>query len=1097
MITVREIIKSVFKKKLIVNTGNHNSVRLRPTQNLKYDLPRSILDPLRGRLNTYWNEGKFVGLPSAQIPLGIEFFPADSYENGNILGSFRQKFKLTPKTFTFTDLEWKRFISKTFNNDGSNGVLSQQMIDKLETIRQIFLSVKNSNPNPNKVIISQTSIDNEFVPVYNEPRITFSAPSKFFIQRVINRTEFEKRQGYALNDQFKAGIDAVLLDIQRILPIEAGLGAEWILDDPRNDPKYLETEAANIAQRLYNLLKTKQGQNSSYFIPQEVGFLNRTADENKIKIPYSIVPRIKELAQNFSVIYPGPENRDFILNWAKIMTDFNRSRITEVSVDGIIISTSTEGSSDNFDSVGRENCDIQGAGSNTGEIGQGLTDRLETIFGGSSYTPSSKVRDSISIGTQIDGTLVIESGFLPGAVVNILDDTSRPEGPDTIREGVLFNDFTFEANVPYSKKEVGEGNIGSNAVYDLFPEYNYYIQKFEDSIDRPSVDETHLPNLYSFAIEKQENNLDAENTIFNQHITLSGYIKHTFTDVINAIGKKIGEKSTGQYFEKFANEYDSFLEDPASRVMREKFSNIIYPADSANIFQDVFSTKEMFPMSINLDMNMDNLSKIVSLFNEINISTKLIKDTISNNISVSRENFFTRLTSVEQVIGQMPVDRLQTQKVEDLNVYDITEWIEANLEDPSANIGNENNSVVFSQVDPLDQGLGQDMIFENFLSNIVLIGKVKDLIKEKIRSFEDIMTGKKCYSEVLFYKIEKKDSAGTTLQTFYISNSNKVAVLNFIDTQVKYNKKYKYQIYSCNLVIGNKYRYNIESIQNQSALVEAIISPSVVIVEVPLIEKIVRIFDLPPIAPDVNLVPLKDNNDRIKILLNSGIGRFTDFPIIIEEGDGEFFKTEREVQGKEEDEPIDFNSDDPPQQFQVFRTDERPTKYSDFENKLVAVIDTLHNGVRLSSGEYLDILEPNTKYWYVFRSIDIHDNISNPSPVYEVEIVDDGGAVYPLISTIEMKVEKKQKKTKQARKLIFIRPTLSQGTINEIESNLFDVDGNAIETVKGKEDFVLGIEDEKVWGKNYKIRLTSRKTGRKIDVNVSFAHKTRQLRENE
>lgn len=1096
MVMLNDIIKSIFKKKLIINAGNHNSINLRPSQNLKYDLPASLSDPLRARTNAYWNDGKFIGLPAVQLPLNIEYFPADAYDNGNILGSFRQKFRLTPKNFTFTDLEWKRFISKTFANEGTSTVLSQTMIDKLETIRQIFLAIKNSNPNPNKVIISQASIDNDFVPVYNEPRITFSNSSKTFLQKVINRTEFEKRQGYALNDQFKAGIDAVLLDIQRIIPIENGLGAEWILDDPRNDPKYLETEFANIVQRLYNLLKTKQNQNSTYFTPNEVGFLNQTANENKIKSPYTITPRIKELALNFSIIYPPPENRDFILDWAKIMTDFNRSRITEVSVDAI--PTATSEGIDNLNAAGRDNCDIQGAGTNTGEIGQGFQDRLDAIFGKSSYTPNSKVRESISIGEQVDGTLTIESGFLVGTIINIFDDTSRPEGPDTIREGVTYNDYVFEANVPYSKKELGQSNLGSNATYDLFPEYNYFIENFERFIDRPLVEEAHLPNMYSFAIEKQENNLDSENTFFNKNITLSGYIKNTYVDVINASGKKIGEKSTGQYFDKFANSYNVFSQDPMANILRDKFSNLIFPSDSSELFQDTFSTKELFPMSINLSMNTDSLSKIVSLFNEINISTKLIKDIIMDNLAVTKDNFYTRLTSIEQMIGGTPIDRVQSQKFEELNIYDITEWIEANLEDPSAALSEDDKSVVFSKVDPLDQGLGQDMVFENFLSNIVMISKIKDLIKEEIRTFEDIMKGKKCYNEVLFYKIDKLDSSGKKLQSFYVSNSNKIAILNFIDTQVKYNKKYKYQIFSCNLVVGNKYRYNIDNIVGQEAFVEAVVSPSIVIAEVPLAEKVVRIFDLPPVAPDVNMVALKDNNDKIKILLNSGIGRFSDFPIIVDDGDDEFFKTEYEVQEKGENEPLDFNSDDAPQQFQIFRVDEKPTKYKDFEGKLLAVLDTLQsNNIRVSSAEYLDNLEPNRKYWYLFRSIDIHDNISNPSPVYEVEIVDDGGAVYPIITTIEVKAEKKQEKTKQMKKLLFIRPVLSQATINEHESNLFDENGNAIESVKGKTNFVMGIEDEKVWGKNYKIRLTSKKTGRKIDLNLSFSHTVRPLQEEE
>ena len=46
---------------------------------------------------------------------------------------------------------------------------------------------------------------------------------------------------------------------------------------------------------------------------------------------------------------------------------------------------------------------------------------------------------------------------------------------------------------------------------------------------------------------------------------------------------------------------------------------------------------------------------------------------------------------------------------------------------------------------------------------------------------------------------------------------------------------------------------------------------------------------------------------------------------------------------------------------------------------------------------YVDDIQPNTKYYYMFRSVDIHSHYSYPSEIYEVEMIEDAGAVYPRV----------------------------------------------------------------------------------------------------
>ena len=70
------------------------------------------------------------------------------------------------------------------------------------------------------------------------------------------------------------------------------------------------------------------------------------------------------------------------------------------------------------------------------------------------------------------------------------------------------------------------------------------------------------------------------------------------------------------------------------------------------------------------------------------------------------------------------------------------------------------------------------------------------------------------------------------------------------------------------------------------------------------------------------------------------------------------------------------------------------------------------------------------------------------------------------------------------KKLMQIVPRITQSVVNEAKSGL-NIDGDA-SVKKAKGHIFLGVEREGVWGKTFKIRLTSKKTCKKIDLNVTF-----------
>ena len=77
------------------------------------------------------------------------------------------------------------------------------------------------------------------------------------------------------------------------------------------------------------------------------------------------------------------------------------------------------------------------------------------------------------------------------------------------------------------------------------------------------------------------------------------------------------------------------------------------------------------------------------------------------------------------------------------------------------------------------------------------------------RNFNSVLRGESCYSETILYKVDKSLD-GNVVQTFYISARNgdwQEQEINYIDTQIKYGRKYTYDIKQIKLVYGNRYTY--------------------------------------------------------------------------------------------------------------------------------------------------------------------------------------------------------------------------------------------------------------------------------------------------
>ena len=272
----------------------------------------------------------------------------------------------------------------------------------------------------------------------------------------------------------------------------------------------------------------------------------------------------------------------------------------------------------------------------------------------------------------------------------------------------------------------------------------------------------------------------------------------------------------------------------------------------------------------------------------------------------------------------------------------------------------------------------------------------------------------------------------------------------------------------------------------------------------------ITVTDHPPIPPNVDIYPLRNINNKILFLISGEIGNIDAIPIQIEPSDIEKFREIYISQGmpgappnvtmEEIDElvtmnPIRFKNDDPTYIYQVFRTTRPPNSYADFEGSLIAEPiefisgDPEHPAVLAA---YLDAITPNRKYYYCFRAIDAHGNVSNPTTVYQIEMVDNNGQIYPVIETYNFVVEDAILLSKSGRRFIFIEPSYKQTYLNMVSEGPTANTALPTQLATGVSpgDNILGAHGvDQIWEKIFKLRVTSKKTGKKLDLNIIFKNR--------
>ena len=725
---------------------------------------------------------------------------------------------------------------------------------------------------------------------------------------------------------------------------------------------------------------------------------------------------------------------------------------------------------------------------------------------------SKATLDNTSIETysfRFDGDLKVRNGqdrsrfknsfilgqSFTGSIINQNKDKFKFE--KLVNENVDLRDNTFSLQMPFENSEMlNTLNLIGASIVDIKENYNFYIKEYEKIATKSysNSQENVLPNLYvlnAILEEKTE-----EKDFLASLAKLDGLIESGKDFLLNKSEKIIfGIKdSIGEYFDLFGLNYEDLLINKRSlhNSYKNKLSNVIFLSDATSKLNEINKKKYMFPMSVELSIPTDKTTTITRTLMDSDLMDSFILklyDLYKNNKFVAKESVITEQLFTQKINpGNQRSETVQTfsskrKSINSVNISDLLEDIKQNPIDL-----NKSNYTVIGDTTKYMRTNTNSMSFVNGLRNIIFNSKLNTFVKNNYRTYKDILDGKKCYNETVAYRISKyeKDS-NVPIQNYWLANNPDLDFLNIVDTQVKYEKEYTYKIFAYQFILGNKIKQKINTAgtSDQNFKIDVQNLPEANLIEVELISTIKRVADTPPLSPEILFVPYMGVDNKIGLFLNGRTGEEKLEPINILETD----KVVTSFYKKNLNNTVLYKSDDISKRFEIMKLEKKPNSYQDFSKGFIKAVNTDIDQATTQSASaaaFIDNIEPNKKYYYCFRAIDTHEKISNPTQIFEVEMVNEKGMVFPVIKNYEFETPA-YTGVKEIRRFIKIKPA-SQHTFLNRETSQIENDTTAEQSLR---KIKIGLSDVAVpWGKTFKMVLTSKQTGKKCEFKFKFKYKT-------
>tara|TARA_R110002110_G_scaffold85193_8_gene221271 strand:- start:5186 stop:8272 length:3087 start_codon:yes stop_codon:yes gene_type:complete len=376
-----------------------------------------------------------------------------------------------------------------------------------------------------------------------------------------------------------------------------------------------------------------------------------------------------------------------------------------------------------------------------------------------------------------------------------------------------------------------------------------------------------------------------------------------------------------------------------------------------------------------------------------------------------------------------------------------------------------------------------------------------------------------------------------------INEDKQIMPLKYFDTQVFYGEEYVYEIFVHTLVVGATYETNrtnehanpnttgaegtglkgsyldaqypiiaYQSMNDVSTVISShngidygvqddadfFFKPYALIVRAPFYnnksllaaaqkQETTTVLDMPPLPPEIRFIPYRNVDNKILVLLNINYGQRTMLPIKLNR-DGDHEKIQQQLinqqhLSKHKDLEPALGSYANPKTHLIYKTDDSgggtwriyrsPKKPQAWGGHSPVTATTINSDEKNS---YEDKILKNTDYYYFARYIDVHGNVSNPTNIFYLRMVkEEGFPPYLIVKPFYFKEEKLER-------LITDIPFKKYLKVN-LRSSIRKIVGTKFEDTDLTYDFPHNS------GIKYKFRVTSVKTGKKIDVNVDFSRR--------